>query len=1126
MAINQNRNSIRVLRTVGGSYLAHRNIPNLAIGTGSDFTIQLWVVTGADMDGVLYSQEGGFSIRLVDGQAVFTLDGFATLRPADGWVLSPHTRSYIAVRYQAGTLTLFLGGLPAAEQTIKAKVAPCPGDYAIGRHFTGGFPLIRVSDTARSNADILADNAAPPAVDSHCVFQSDCSTAQYRDVSANRLPMWAEGRGAGCGIYTACTVFSGRGQVSCTPFEPLSATHTLLLKLRPQPQQRPVQRVYTAMDGAGTLYAVELTAQADSTFQLSLIGDSGDRAVMSRVLLPELWQDVAAVFDGGKVTLYLDGALDGTYAFSFSGKRSDILVGAEDETGRPIYEKGFSGHMAYTAEFGRALSADEIALYADDPPFLFEDGLVSLLPLDWPGAVEAVGATPLRVTGSAPFAMAADVTPRDGDIGCSMRIPTEVSPFWKTLSADEQWALELLASLFQDELTGLCGYARPAEAGGQIPLIRRIAKAFARHHRQGWIQLQKLSPSKFNSKDATKYIAVDLAEPVNTPLAGALGAGGVLSGAAAGGVAGFVSANAGVIVGTLAGAALAALLLAAFISAQRDRPTNDGALKVTGVCWNHRGDPAWGGLHYHKGGPNLPASMTDTPDPDASGLDTLCVLVPSRLATPTVDVTLTYTTTGTDSKTGTLKGCDVPPSYLLGEHAAVYTVAPNASVTVSLTFDAARFPRDRVTKLAHTWELWDGDTHLTNCQCTFYLLPDVPIDPWAVDNGAAYRAGREGYIRLELLDFLIEKGGGHADVPRLCTQALNGCGFFQYDRRSGNPHYTAQTPGVYNSYLLKLEKLISHLKEDAHPINCVDCACIVSACCALAGVSLPMARFWGVLNNSYHSGFICNLMMAIGCPGWATPFEHSAGFLFHQFNVSGHALTQDTPVHDACLKVDGGPYPGSDDVSKKVPLLPLGLPAQETGDPIVHVPVDQPYAGQFYRERLTADGEVCRLTGPITTVVGFCADATPAPESASPMPPAVRAIWERFALDALPETAAAPLERWDAAPLAGATLNESAPNYGDWTVEAGDHGPVWVERRFCATAEETARCMAEVLFNVAHPNVRPGEAEGVSLGERCFLLGTGGVLFCRRGNVFTVSAESMDAALSAAKALDESVQAG
>ena len=62
-------------------------------------------------------------------------------------------------------------------------------------------------------------------------------------------------------------------------------------------------------------------------------------------------------------------------------------MGAEYESGKPIYTKGFCGYVSYSAEFGRVLTPEEIALYADDPPFLFEDGLVSILPLDWPNEV-------------------------------------------------------------------------------------------------------------------------------------------------------------------------------------------------------------------------------------------------------------------------------------------------------------------------------------------------------------------------------------------------------------------------------------------------------------------------------------------------------------------------------------------------------------------------------------------------------------------------------------------------------------------------------------------------------------------------------------------------------------------
>jgi len=1121
MAINQNRNSTRVLRATAVGYLVHENIPNLSIGTGSDFTIQLWVVKGKDTDGVLYSQEGGFSIQLVDGQAVFSLDGFATLSAGTDWKLSAHRQDYIAVRYESGTLALFLGGLKTAEKSVSTTVSACDGDYAIGKQFTGGFSLIRVSDTARSDQELLSDNAAMPDVDDHCVFQSDCSGVQYKDVSSNHLSMWAEGEGAGCGIYTACTVFSGKGQVHCAPAESLNATHTLLLKLWPQDQQK-TQRVYTAMDGAKTMYAVELIPQDDHTFQLSIVNGDGGAATMSKALLPELWQDVAAVFDGGNVKLYLDGTLDGEYSFSFSGSRSDILVGSEYETGKPSYEKGFSGYIAYTAEFGKTLSPDDIALYADDPPFLFEDGLTSLLPLDWPDEVEAVGATALSVTGSAPFQLVADITPRDGDIGCSMRIPTEASPDWNQLSADEQWALELLARVMREELADLCGCSFDnSENGTEVPICQRITKPFKRYNKYPYERIRYSSPAPSEYRSTAEGITLHIRGRGNVPIArGSAGAG--VTAAGAGGVSGFVSSHAGAVVGTVAVAVVAIAAVVSIIAiAEGDRPSDStGALQVTGICWNHQGNPAKGGLHYHKGGTDLPASMTDTPG--ATRLDTLCVLVPSKLESPTVDVTLTYTTTGTDSKSGTLKAYDLTPGGLLGEQSVAYNVGPNASVTVSLPFDPSKLPTDAFQKLTHTWQFRDGNSQLTNCVCTLYLLPDAPISPWTVGSGTDYQTGEGGYVRTELLDFFAENSQGETeDVPKLCVTALNGCGYFQYDRAGGWAYYSlwdANTP----AFLLKLEKLVGHLQAGSHAINCVDCACIVSAGCAMAGVSLPMARLWGDIAST--GGFACNLMVAIGYSDWATPFESSNVFFFHQFNVNGSTLTTTIPVYDACLQVDGGDYPGGSDTSKKTPLLPLGLTAQETADTTVHVSTSQPYTGQFYRERLAQDGQTCQLAGPLFHLSGFSTDVS-ARRSGAPLLPALRAIWERFSLGALSQVAdVAPLEGWDAAPLAGAAANEWAAGYGDWTLETGE-GQVWVERRYCATAEETARHMAGVLFNVAHPNVRAGEAEGVSVGERCFLLGAGGILFCRRGNVFTVGGPSLDAALAVAKKLDESVQA-
>lgn len=1124
MAINQNRNSVRVLRTAGGSYLAHRNIPNLSIGTGKDFTIQLWVVAGKDIDGILYAQEGGFSIQLVDDRVVFALDGFATLRSDEKWTLSPHAQHYIAVRYRSGKLTLFLGGLAAAERTVSARAAACAGDYVIGKQFTGGFSLIRVSDTARSDQDILANNAAPPAVDKHCVFQSDCSTAQYKDISANRLPMWVEGRGAGCGIYTACTAFSGKGQVSCAPPERLATTHTLLLKLWPQSQQRPVQRVYAAMDGARVMYAVELEARGDHTLQLSVVNSGGGKATLSKPLLPELWQDVAAVFGGDKVRLYLDGALDGEYSFSFSGTRSDILVGAEYETGKPRYEKGFFGYMAYTAEFNKALSADEIALYADDPPFLFENGLVSLLPLDWPDAAEGIGVTPLRVTGSAPFNMAPDTTPRSGDIGCSTRVPTAVSPDWKALSADEQWALELLTALLQEEFTALCGYSRAPKADGYPPLCQRIPRHIIRHNKPQWLKLREMSPDNFSGVEVTKSLMPELEARGNVPISSVLGGLGSITAAGAVGAAGSASANAdAIIAGTAIGAAVAAAVTTAIVTAEKNRPGNSGELKVTAICWNHQGDPARGGLHYHRGGANLPASMVDLPGP--TQIDTLCVLVPSKLTAPTLDVTLTYITTDTKPRSGTLRGCDIGGA-LLGEHAVAYTVAPNASVTVSLPFSTNRLPRGRMEKRTHVWQLWDGGTYLINCVCTFYFLPDLPISPWAIHSGANYDPNEPSYPRVEFLDFFTPAQGQQpADLAAWAVQRLNTSGFVYDVAGGGLNHYCD-----YGCNIFYLSKFLADARQAGKVLNCADCAHIVATACALWGRKMYLVQFTPPPGAQI---FWCNRIIAIGTAGWRYPFDRSGtaqggSFSYHMFNTPDGTVSVKAPIYDACLKVDGGSYPGDGGPAgaRKIEALPTGMPAKERDYWQVNVPPGAPYAGNFYRERLVLNGQYCNFTaGYVKTVSGL--DKSRVTGEVSP-DPFIAAVMDAFALAPTPEQEAAFAARrsgdWTPEALPGAALVWSGPDHDRWELAAG--GQVCQVRHWrCGTAEEAAWRMAAQVAAYTHPDKRPGGELGVEVGERQVVVAASQIVFCRQGHVFTVGGADLDAALAAARALDESVRA-
>ena len=138
MAVNKNRNSIHTLKTTSVGWLAHRNIPNLSIGTGAAFTLQVYVVLSDDTDGLLYAQDNGFSLKLVNGLPVFTMPGFGTLAASSDWKLTSNSYVYIAVRHDNGTLTMFLNGLPIAETKVTPTTA-CTGGFTIGKGFPAAF---------------------------------------------------------------------------------------------------------------------------------------------------------------------------------------------------------------------------------------------------------------------------------------------------------------------------------------------------------------------------------------------------------------------------------------------------------------------------------------------------------------------------------------------------------------------------------------------------------------------------------------------------------------------------------------------------------------------------------------------------------------------------------------------------------------------------------------------------------------------------------------------------------------------------------------------------------------------------------------------------------------------------
>ncbi|MEG1725434.1 MAG: carbohydrate-binding domain-containing protein [Anaerovoracaceae bacterium] len=427
MKTNVNRNSVRVLKTTKKDCFCHTNIPNLVIGDKHSFTIQLGLLLTNDTDAVLYAQVDGFSIEIINRHLKFFMKGFCELEAPKKYELSPQQAYDITIRYWNNTLTMFLDGKQIAKNKVTQKANVCTGYYVIGKNFTGGITFVRVLSKALPDDEISKQIGYQPLPDNDCVFQTDCSTIQYKDISKNRLAIWTESTGACCDLMTRCAVLDGKGCYQCNVAASAQTTGTVLIKLWPLPEQRR-QTIYTALNANGIYYSLDLIPQSNYSFQLCLSG-CGKEICLPKKLLPQLWQDIALVFLGDYVRIYLDGVFQAKYSFTYQHNRISIVVGAENQTHEVAFKKGYAGYLAYTAEFSRSLTANEVLAFCKEPPYEFEPGLSAYLKLDEAEVMELISKSPVTVKGSAGFQFVNRTTPFE----TTLWFPTKSKHFiWTT----------------------------------------------------------------------------------------------------------------------------------------------------------------------------------------------------------------------------------------------------------------------------------------------------------------------------------------------------------------------------------------------------------------------------------------------------------------------------------------------------------------------------------------------------------------------------------------------------------------------------------------------------------------------------------------------------------------------
>lgn len=990
---NVNKNAAHMLVSYYDSYLVHHEFKNFALDGSRPFTIEVSMIYQDSNYGSFYCQDNGINIGIREARPYFTHPALGALQVPESMELERSYYHCLAVVFDGSMVRLYIHGLEIASRTVTDITPAGNGDFYIGKGFQGFIGCVRVLSTALTADEIMRDQGGNFLENPNCELWTDFSSKAYKDISKNTMDLWRTGNDVRCANVVNCTKVTGDSLF--TRSNPIDYRIHFSV----------TGKVYPDFSRGGDFYLYCLHGDNDSYLQLYMsekegeyylaLAIAGETLVAGTPIKGLRWTDYAATvdMDQGTVCLYLDGAKCGEQTINGIKpfENAKAIIGGKYNIEYVGYGGAFAGLLDYCAEFDCVLSESMVDSYAEDQPYLFAEGLKALMLFGWGEPQDIYEDAPLGKYGGGCFAVVADTNSVNAPTGLNWYVPDDEDPYWNGLSAHERWEDELSRDIVCEVIESLTGI--PMKGDGQAKqrsiVLKGKGNEGAVRRRSDYFHLREDSPAP-GREPSPGGVALNIRGHHYAAMSRS---------AAMPPVTGFWASFclffrkywktilAVVAVAAIVGA-LAAIIIWAVNNAKKKRPKNDEAqLALESMTWNHEGDPKNGSIHFHDSVENCKSPSSMVCVPDAESVTIKGVFVPSLLQE--VVVRMQVKNTGTEDYEGCITLKESTSSEVVKSE--MFSLAKGASDVVEL-----KIARETVSGTAQKSGCYEikyteadskkGDVFIIRCNYTYYTLLGKPISPWNNVQGS-YNPDNLGYVCTPLLDVcanvLSRKGDEGVQavedvqededyIIKKIISDLNECGRLTYAPK-GESYFSSLRLGFkYISFVKKMEG------KGAVYLNCADCATIVSSLAAMHGKDYPMTIL-GPPHGRTHN-FLCNQIQTITdkTPRWGYPFEdqgpQGGGFYFHMVNRNNErGISSNTKIYDACLKVDGGLFPGkpASDNKEKIAKQPMGMMAYGNEGPFATVPVTEAYTADVYRERLVRDGEEASFCSASYKVLGI-----------------------------------------------------------------------------------------------------------------------------------------------------------
>ncbi len=352
------------------------------------FSIEAWIRLNGMGEGIsILKKDGVFNFGVSHGKLYFRFGDLDVFQTSSKIKVNSEMWHHIAVTYDKSCLFFYVNGECAGKIAVVLSVSDTPSSYEIGFNLDGYIRFLKVYDSCLNDGDVKDAMFTSATISPCAYFDFSCNPPVDRCRPSQRLDLMG-----GCrvcllepSLYLQSTAYAepslsefinpGGKQIDAYTIQ------TSIFVTGNQSRQTIFVNGVHDMNAGMALY-LRYEAEQKGYRLCSLRGadtNAENKLFSSSVIPTDEWVNVAARYDGQSSRIYINGILDAQEdnvgPILLPMTQGHLLVGGMLESGKTIGLNTMQGYIQRIDIWERALSADEIAEYADNPPFIDSEGL-------------------------------------------------------------------------------------------------------------------------------------------------------------------------------------------------------------------------------------------------------------------------------------------------------------------------------------------------------------------------------------------------------------------------------------------------------------------------------------------------------------------------------------------------------------------------------------------------------------------------------------------------------------------------------------------------------------------------------------------------------------------------------